>query len=351
MKSVVVIIPMLYTALMLAGCGKKSSTPPPPPPAPAALRLVNATLNGEPGPSFVGVGFNPVVRFHFNQRVDKVSAATAVSMSDDAGVATAFGLGWERGDSTLVISPGSNAIKGLTRYSAVLTTALKSAAGVALDRPASISFITRIDSTAKFPAISNDSLLTLVQRQTFRYFWDFAHPASGMARERNSSGDLVTSGGSGFGLMAIITGIHRGFITRQQGLARLQLVVDFLKNKAQRFKGAFPHWMNGNTGAVIPFSANDNGADLVETSLLAMGLIAAREYFDNAAGAEQSLRSDINSILNAIEWSWFRKNNEQVLYWHWSADRGWAINLKIQGWNECLLTYVLAAGATQHSIP
>lgn len=337
--------------LLATACDKKSSTPPPTPPAPAALQLVNATLKGEPGPNFVGVGFNPVVRFHFNQRLDKATANAVLTMSDDGGTATAFGVGWERGDSTPVVTPGSNASKGLTRYSVVLTTALKSAAGTALDRAASISFHTRIDSAAKFPAISNDSLLTLVQRQTFRYFWDFAHPASGLARERNTSGDLVTSGGSGFGMMAIVTAIHRGFITRQQGLARLQLMVDFLKNKAQRFKGAYPHWMNGNTGVGIPFSANDNGADLVETSFLAMGLIAAREYFDNAAAAEQSFRSDINSILNGIEWNWFRKNNEQVLYWHWSPDRGWAINLKIRGWNECLLTYVLAAGTTQHSIP
>ena len=121
---------------------------------------------------------------------------------------------------------------------------------------------------------------------------------SGLSRERNTSGDLVTSGGSGFGVMAIVTGINRGFITRAQGLARLQTMVSFLKNTAVKVKGAFPHWLNGNTGAIIPFSSNDNGADLVETSYLMMGLLTARQYFNGVDAAEATLRTDINTLYN-----------------------------------------------------
>ena len=128
-----------------------------------------------------------------------------------------------------------------------------------------------IDSTDKFPRISDEALLTLVQKQTFKYFWDFGHPVSGLARERNTSGDVVTSGGSGFGIMTIPVAIERGFITRAQGLQRLQKMVTFLKGNAQKFHGAFPHWLNGATGAVVPFSTKDDGADLVETSFLIQG--------------------------------------------------------------------------------
>ena len=80
-----------------------------------------------------------------------------------------------------------------------------------------------------FKEISDDSLLTLVQYRTFQYFWDGAEPVSGMARERyhvdniypENDKNVITSGGSGFGLMAILVGIERGFITRDEGYSRL----------------------------------------------------------------------------------------------------------------------------------
>src|SRR5262249_19094009 len=145
-----------------------------------------------------------------------------------------------------------------------VSTDLKSTGGRHLDLGGNINFITRIDSSRKFPLISDDALLDLVQQQTFKYFWDFGNPVSGMARERNSSGETVTSGGTGFGIMTIPVAINRNFITRADGLARMQKIVSFLKT-TPRFHGAYSHWLNGTTGAVIPFSANDNGADLVET--------------------------------------------------------------------------------------
>lgn len=211
-------------------------------------------------------------------------------------------------------------------------------------------FYAAADLTPKFPTITDEELLTLVQQQTFKYFWDFAHPASGMARERNSSGDLVTSGGSGFGIMAIIVGIERGFITRQQGVDRLDKILDFLET-ADRFHGVWPHWMNGNTGDVIPFSTNDNGGDLVETSFLIQGLITFRQYLDSGNATENELINRINALWQSVEWDWYRRDNQQVLYWHWSADKGWAMNMQIKGWNECLITYFLAAASPTHGIP
>jgi hypothetical protein len=334
----------------LSACSKKETNPSPPP-APPRLQLVSATINGNAGPNFLSVPFQSVLRFQFNAKIDRTTAASAISFSNAAGVGVAHNLSWERGDSMMVLSPQAGALAGLGSYTALVSNSLKSVAGAALSNEAVLRFVTQIDSSDKFPRITDDALLTLVQRQTFKYFWDFAHPVSGLARERNTSGDLVTSGGSGFGIMGIVTGIHRGFITRAQGLQRMQTMVGFLQNTAQRFKGAYPHWLNGITGAVIPFSPNDNGADLVETSFLAMGLITARQYFDDAGPAETGLRNSINTILNGIEWNWFRKGSEQVLYWHWSPDKGWAMNLKISGWNECLIAYVLAAGSASYGIP
>lgn len=253
-------------------------------------------------------------------------------------------------DQTKLTVTITQPLKHLTRYLFWISHELKGVKGETLEDQFSQYFYTEADPAPKFPIITDEELLTLVQQQTFKYFWDFAHPASGMARERNTSGDLVTSGGSGFGIMAIIVGIERGFITRQQGIERLDKILDFLET-ADRFHGVWPHWMNGNTGDVIPFSTNDNGGDLVETSFLIQGLITFRQYLDSGNATENELINRINSLWQNVEWDWYRRDNQQVLYWHWSADKGWAMNMQIKGWNECLITYFLAAGSPTHSIP
>lgn len=345
MKSLLYIL----AALLLAqGCKKKD--PPSPPAPPAQLTVSSVQLNGAAmADNAININRQPLIRVQFSEAVNRSTLPAAVKLTAAVG-SPALNISYENNDAVVVIQP-STPLNALTRYNFSIDNSVKSAKGGQFISTVNYNFTTQIDSSRKFPVISDDALLTLVQQQTFKYFWDFAHPVSGLARERNTSGDVVTMGGSGFGVMAIVSGIHRSFITRQQGLARMQTIVGFLKNTAQKFKGAFPHWMNGITGAVVPFSTKDNGADLVETSFLVMGLLTARQYFDGTDAAETNLRNDITALYNAVEWSWFRKNNENVLYWHWSPNFNWDINLQIRGWNECLVTYVLAASSSTFGIP
>ena len=199
-------------------------------------------------------------------------------------------------------------------------------------------------------SVSDDALLDLVQRQTLRYFWDFGHAASGLARERSNpvAGydfiDTVTTGGTGFGIMALVAGAERGFLTRGDVRARLGKIVDGLAS-ADRYHGVFPHFLHGGTGKTIPFSSKDDGGDLVETSFLMMGLLCARQYFAEDA----RLGAAIDRLWHDVEWDW-HTHGEDVLYWHWSPRHGWAMNHAIRGWNECLITYVLAAASPAHAI-
>lgn len=212
-----------------------------------------------------------------------------------------------------------------------------------------------VDTTGR---LSDDSLMTLVQYRTFQYFWDGAEPTSGAARERFHADDvypendkhIVTSGGTGFGVMAILVGIERKFITRQQGYERLNKLVNWLE-KADRFHGAWPHWMNGETGRVKPFSPRDDGGDLVETAFLAQGLICVREYFKNGNDDERALAAKIDQLWKEIEWDWYRRDGQNVLYWHWSPTHEWAMNFAVTGYNECLIMYILAAASPTHGIP
>ncbi|MBD1421428.1 Ig-like domain-containing protein [Sphingobacterium chuzhouense] len=243
---------------------------------------------------------------------------------------------------TISVHP-ANHLNPLNTYTFIIRKSLSTTDNKKLDKEYSYLFTTTIDNSDKFDRISTEELLTKVQQQTFKYFWDLAHPAYGMIRERNTSGETVTTGGTGFGIMVILIGIERGFVTHQQGLDRVKQIVSFLK-QADTYHGAFSHWYNGSTAKTQPFSEKDDGADLVETSLLFQGLITAREYF-----ADTQLSTDITSLYNNIEWNFFR-NNQNALFWHWSPNHTWEMNLKISGWNESLITYVLAAGSKNHTI-
>ncbi len=204
-------------------------------------------------------------------------------------------------------------------------------------------------------ALSDEALLDEVQRQTFKYFWNFAHPVSGMALERSDKDaygeegwEIVTSGGSGFGIMAIIVGVERNFISRTEAVERLHTITDFLLN-GDRFHGAFPHWYYGSTGKVKPFFTEDNGGDIVETSFMIQGLLSARQYFNKELPEESLLRDKINQLWNEVEWEWYT-NDQDVLTWHWSPDYEWTINHQLRGYNEALITYVLAASSPTHPI-
>jgi len=205
--------------------------------------------------------------------------------------------------------------------------------------------------------LTTDSLLTLVQYRTFQYFLDGAEPVSGMARERihmdgiypGNDMNVVTSGGTGFGVMTILVGMERKFITRAEGFKRLRKIVDFLA-EADRFHGAWPHWIYGETGKVKPFSAKDNGADIVETAYLIQGLLAVRQYFISGNEEERMLAESIDKLWKEVEWNWFTRGGENVIYWHWSPDFGWEMNHPVQGYNECLILYVLAASSPTYPV-
>lgn len=338
-----------WLVLTSGNCNK--TTPAPNPPVVTPLSLRNAWLTGQDfSDGLFNIGRTGTVKLFFSGPVSRTTVNSALVYTNGMGDVIPCTVSYERGDSQLVIQP-SALLQGITRHNFKILSTIKSASGGSFTSSFDKGFITAIDSSRKFAAITNDQLLDKVQQQTFKYFWDFGHPVSGLARERNTSGDIVTSGGSGFGIMAIVTAVHRGFITRAQGLARMQTITSFLKNTAQTFHGAFSHWLNGATGVVVPFGTKDNGADLVETSYLVQGLLTARQYFNDAGIAETALRDDINTIVNRVEWSWFRRNNEQTLYWHWSPNYAWDMNMPIKGWNECLITYVLAASSTTYGVP
>jgi hypothetical protein len=326
--------------LLFGACGKKNN----PPAAPGTFTL-SFTVNGSNNGTLVYQTntMTPVVRFSFSAPIQSGSIGSNIAFLSAANTAVPLTTTLQNSDSVLIIQPES-ALNGFSKYTLVVSSGLQSTGNATLENPVTLTINTGLDTSNKFPAISDTALLTLVEQQTFNYFWAFGHPNCGMARERTSSGDVVTTGGSGFGIMAMLVGVQRGFISRAQALGRIDTIVNFLTNSASRFHGAFSHWINGSTGATVPFSTMDDGGDIVETSYMVMGLLCARQYFNSTTDAtEINLRTAINNIYSGVDWNWYRQNGQNVLYWNWSPDYNFAINVQVSGWCEALIAYVLAA--------
>ncbi|MCB2219559.1 MAG: Ig-like domain-containing protein [Bacteroidetes bacterium] len=309
------------------------------------LTLTLVTINGEPIENEISynVDFqNLNIEFHFSDELDPNDYSSYFYISGSFQKEYTLSS-----DHKKVSVTNSDDLIHYQKYHVSVSGSLSSANGYEFNGY-STDFFTRLDSTYKFPALSDDDLLTLIQQKTFAYFYDFAHPESGMTRERNTSGDLVTTGGSGFGVMSLIVGMERNFITRQEGTDRLDKILTFLET-CERFHGAWPHWVNGNSGNVIPFSSNDDGADLVETSFMIQGLYTMRQYLDPGTPEEEEMINRINNLIDDVEWDWFTRD-QNVLYWHWSPNVGWAMNMQIRGYNETLITYIMAAASTTHGI-
>ena len=205
----------------------------------------------------------------------------------------------------------------------------------------------------------NDSVfLDFIQKVHFNYMWEGADSTSGLAKERihldnhypENDQNTITIGGSGFGVAGLIVAMDRGFITREAGVERLHKIADYL-TKADRFHGVWPHWLDGPTGKVKPFGKKDNGGDLVESAFLMQTLLCVRQYMDANVETEKALIDKINKLWHEMEFDWYRNGGKNVLYWHWSPEYEWEMNFPLEGYNECLMAYILGASSPTHGIP
>jgi exo beta-1,2-glucooligosaccharide sophorohydrolase (non-reducing end) len=207
--------------------------------------------------------------------------------------------------------------------------------------------------TASTHPMSDDELLTMVQEASFRYYWEANEPNSGMTRESTpGADDVIAVGASGFGIMSMVVGADRGFAPRPEVVDRLLRITNFLAG-ADRYHGVWPHFLSGRTGHTIAlFGIYDNGADLVETSFLMQGLLTTRQYFNHDNEKERQLRDNITELWKAADWDWFRATpNKDALYWHWSPDYAFHIANRLEGWNEVMITYMLAIASPTHASP
>ena len=328
-----------------------SCVPTMPDSTPLSVKLKSVDGKATKKSTFSGSSNLPIVRITFSDPVNKSTVANGVTFVNKTftknDIAVAVKFSYENHDSTIVVQPVS-ALGYLKCYELKITSSLKSFNAGYLSTDFIQDIQTGIDPADKRPRISDEALLDTIQKATFHYFWSYASETSGLVPDKNSGNrDYCAIGATGFGIMTLPGAIERNFITRNQGLARMQKMVAFLKNNVSQYKGVFPHYVNGITGAVVSDGQLD-GYDVVETSFLMMGLLTVRQYFDNSSASEIQLRNDITTLYNNVDWAWYTNGNQNSLFWSWNPTGGWG--MKIRGWNETLIAYVLGASSPTHGI-
>ncbi len=200
------------------------------------------------------------------------------------------------------------------------------------------------------PPASDENLLDMVQKYTTLYFKELAHPVTGMARERSNdvNGDVIVTGGTGFGIMALIAGADRDYLSETEVMEIIGKMVTFLE-KSERFHGAWAHRYDAESGKVFSFNQYDDGGDLVETSFLVAGLLTARQWL-NENGRNTALAARCDRLWNSVEWSWYTNRGSISLYRHWSKNYGWKMDQRIKGFDEALITYILAASSKKYPV-
>ena len=313
---------------------------------PHELVLDDLRIQADPGPSAVppapsgltATGYERHVLLQWQPVADRNFAQYLISRSLNGGPWKPVGV-QRAGVTRFVDWIGDPHVRAAYRVTARTSTLAES-------KPSNTA------SAATHP-MTDDELLTMVQDASFHYYWDAAEPVSGMARESQpGNDDLIALGASGFGVMAMIVAAERGFVPREAAVQRMLKITRFLEH-ADRFHGAWGHFISGRTGHVVPlFQIYDDGADLVETSFLMQGLLAARGYYTRDTPEERELRARITSLWEGVDWDWFRATEKRdALYWHWSPDYGWAIHFRLEGWNEVMITYLLGVASPTHPVP
>lgn len=297
----------------------------------------------------IDIDRDPNIELRFNS---SITASDVFEYASFGSNGNAVGFQITQVDNKTLSCVLSESLEGFSKNQFSIASTLQNKIGRPFER-LELVFYAQADTSYKFPEISDDELLTLIQKQTFKFFWDLAITESGLMPERfrptNPNSTNVTFGGSGFGVMSIIVAIERGFITRQEGLDRWEQITQFLLTKAATFHGAWPHWMNGNTGEVNKFGEQDGG-DIVETSFMIQGLLTVRQYLDATNSQQEAdIIDNINQLWHAVEFDFFQQEGEAALTWNWSPNNGF-LPLRIRGWNEALIIYVLAASSPTHPV-
>ncbi len=202
------------------------------------------------------------------------------------------------------------------------------------------------------PFADDDEFLEYLQQTSFDYFWYLANPSNGLVPDRSAVGSACSIAAVGFGLSAIAIGIDHGWITRNQGVARVLTTLNTFLQKPQGtnvagmigYKGWFYHFLDMNTA----LRANSELSS-IDTALLLAGILHAKQYFDSTNSDETAIRTTADAIFNRVDWNWMAQGTN-ALSMGWFPTSGFIAGNWI-GYNEGMILYCLGLGTATNPLP
>lgn len=215
----------------------------------------------------------------------------------------------------------------------------------------------RSGGPVKYQLTRDDELmLDSIQHRTFLYFLGEHHQDWGIVKDRSAEWAPASIAATGFGLPVFAIGAERKWIMREEA-ARITLdILDFFFNSVQSadtnvtgYKGFYYHFLKPGTGT----RAWNCELSTVDTGLLMMGIIFARQYFDLNNEIERKIRKIASSLLERVDWDFMEMPDTGIyantISMGWEPEKG-LHHMGWSGYNEALFLYVLAAGTGMSDI-
>ena len=196
-----------------------------------------------------------------------------------------------------------------------------------------------------------ETMLDSIQHKTFLFFLNERHPEWGIVKDRTANWAPASIASTGFGIPSFAVGAERNWITREQAAQITLDILDFFAGSAQNadtsatgYKGFYYHFLRMNTGT----RAWRCELSSVDTGLLMMGIIFARNYYNLDNDVENQIRSKAAILLDRIDWNFMEmpdtgKYAGQISM-GWLPEKG-LHQMGWSGYNEALFLYILAAGS------
>jgi hypothetical protein len=210
---------------------------------------------------------------------------------------------------------------------------------------------------ALVPKVSKQALPTFfddLERRTFNFFWETVNRKNGLVPDRWPSPSFSSIAAVGFGLTAYPIGVERGWVSRADARDLTLTTLRFFWNAPQGpersgttgYKGFFYHFLDMETGHRF----REVELSSVDTTLLLMGVLFAREYYDRQDATEAEIRRLADAIYARADWNHFRSDGRGAISMGWHPERG-LIGRNWDGYNEGMFVYLLGLGAPRHPIP
>ncbi|HYO26597.1 MAG TPA: glucoamylase family protein [Lacipirellulaceae bacterium] len=212
---------------------------------------------------------------------------------------------------------------------------------------------------AHAPAASWAEALLVDQREAFDYFLRESNPANGLVPDNvrvhqrpRTTRAPASIAAVGFGLVAYVVGVERGFMTRAEAVRRTLATLRFFAESphgpepdATGYRGFYYHFLDMDSGRRVWQCE----LSTVDTADLWGGMRSAAAYFGHDDADEHEIRRLADELYRRVDWTWALNGGATVSH-GWTPESGF-LQYRWQGYDEALLLYILGLGSPTHPLP